>query len=190
MKSKVVSLVVACFVSMIAFGQSAPNGIAIKGGNVKNPTVNNGGNTAPAPAKASKYSCVAGPDEICPSDLWMEDYEKFLSIQSKYRPAPPPPPKMSQEMQDQLTGMIVRLNSQIPKGYDWNGEKKRYVKKVEAAQVPVPAPAPAPAPVPDTSPKPVPTPAGSPLPAPTQQVPPKGDASVKTTASDVQQARK
>lgn len=67
------------------------------------------------------YTCVAGPDEQCPSDLWWAEYQKYRVLEKKYTPP--------QEVADQMSGMALRLAKQIPDGFIVSDEKKRWVKK-------------------------------------------------------------
>ena len=71
------------------------------------------------PAPKAGYSCVAGPDEICASDLWYAEYKKLKALQEKYS-AP-------QDVQDMMSGMNMRLAKQIPAGYGWDEGKQRFV---------------------------------------------------------------
>lgn len=84
---------------------------------------------------ASKpYSCVAGPGEECASDLWYADYLKWRDLTDKY--------KAPQEVQDQINGMALRLNQQIPPGFQWSEVKQRFVKS-PPPQAPTNTPVPA-----------------------------------------------
>ena len=89
--------------------------------------------------KAEKYTCVAGPDEQCASDLWYADYLKYEVLTKKY--APP------QDIVDQMQGMQDRLIKSVPAGYTWDATKKRFVKipvaQVSQQQQPAPVPQPA-----------------------------------------------
>lgn len=91
----------------------------------------------PTKAKATTskpYSCVAGPGEECASDLWYADYLKWRDLTDKY--------KAPQEVQDQINGMALRLNQQIPPGFQWSEVKQRFVKS-PPAQAPTNTPVPA-----------------------------------------------
>lgn len=79
-------------------------------------------------SKPSVYKCVAGPDEKCASDLWMADYEKLIALQKKYA-AP-------QDVIDMMSGLRMRLSQQVPAGFGWDDEKKRFVKLPEAPKPP------------------------------------------------------
>lgn len=67
-----------------------------------------------------KYSCVAGPNEQCASDLWFADYQRLKALQEKYS-APP-------DVRDLMVGIATRLNQQIPTGYRWDEAKTRFIK--------------------------------------------------------------
>jgi hypothetical protein len=83
--------------------------------------------------KAKKpYSCSAGPDEVCPSDLWYADYLVWHATNMKY--------SVPKDVQDLQNGRAQRLNKEIPPGYEWSDAKQRFVKM--KPQVPVPTPAP------------------------------------------------
>lgn len=85
------------------------------------------------PKKEAKYVCFAGPNEICPSDLWVADYEKLLALRKKYS-AP-------QDIQDMMNGMGNRLAQQIPQGYGWDEKKQRFVKTEAPPVAAAPPPA-------------------------------------------------
>lgn len=70
--------------------------------------------------ESPKYSCVAGPEEVCASDLWYADYMKWKALQAKYA--------VPQEVADQLRGMAIRLSESVPAGMRWDEAKQRFVK--------------------------------------------------------------
>jgi len=74
---------------------------------------------AAAPA-ASAYSCVAGANEQCASDLWMADYRQLKAIQARYQ-AP-------HDVQITIQGLASTLQASIPQGYTWDEKKERFVK--------------------------------------------------------------
>jgi len=80
----------------------------------------------------AKYTCVAGPDEVCPSDLWVTDYQKMKAIMAPYV-AP-------QEKQDLANGIAVRLNREIPPGYYFDEKKLRFVKAQVSTNAPIASP--------------------------------------------------
>ncbi len=89
--------------------------------------------TNPTPAPA----CAAGPDEKCPSALFMADFQRVKSIQKELRDAG------IQQRQDEIQGIVSRLQGQIPSGYSWDETKMRFVKiPVQAAPPPPPPPPP------------------------------------------------
>lgn len=94
------------------------------------------------PTAAKPYTCVAGPDEVCASDLWYADYLKFKALGAKYVIPQEILKKyqMPQDVQDQIKGWGLRLASAAPKGFDWSEEKQRWVK-IPVQQVAQPAPA-------------------------------------------------
>jgi hypothetical protein len=82
----------------------------------------------PTPTPKEKpYTCVAGPHEICASDLWYADYLRLEALTKKYA-AP-------QDVQDMMNGMTLRLQQQIPQGYHWDSQKKRFVESQAAPTV-------------------------------------------------------
>jgi hypothetical protein len=93
--------------------QPPPQSISSSGNNSPNVVDNKGSVTVTTP-------CVAGPDETCPSDLWMADYDRLMSMRARYQ-AP-------QDVTDQMNGMDARLARDIPPGYYFNVPKKRFVK--------------------------------------------------------------
>lgn len=80
--------------------------------------------------KSSPYSCYAGVDEQCPPEAWMKDFQWLKEKQEKYR-AP-------QDVIDQMNGVNWRLRESVPKGYDFNEQKMRFVK----TKTPTPQPTP------------------------------------------------
>jgi hypothetical protein len=92
---------------------------------------------APAADAAAEYmkalpptNCVAGPGEKCPTPEWYADYQNLKASQAKYR--------IPKDEQDRLTGVIYRLNSEKPAGYDWDEATQKFVAKVNPAAPPTP----------------------------------------------------
>jgi hypothetical protein len=78
------------------------------------------------------YSCVAGPDEICASDQFVQDWNQFVSIRDKYQ--------IPHDAQVTMTGIVATLKEQVPAGYEWNEKKLRFVKqKPPQAQAQLPS---------------------------------------------------
>jgi len=73
--------------------------------------------TTPAPASDP---CTAGLDEICPKSEWLVSYDRMMAIQNKY--------KMPQDEADLVNGMSLRLSQEVPQGYRWDGDKRKFVK--------------------------------------------------------------
>jgi len=102
--------------------------------------------TAAAPKKATATSaasapCTAGLDEICPKSEWLVSYDRMRAIQNKY--------KMPQDEADLVNGMSLRLSQEVPQGYRWDGDKRKFVKVAVATGTanpnqtpPTPTPAP------------------------------------------------
>lgn len=84
----------------------------------------------PQPKSSKPYTCVAGPDEKCASDLWYAEYQKLRALVAKYQIPPELAKKyqMPQDVQDQVNGWATRLAREVPAGYQWNEEKQRYTK--------------------------------------------------------------
>lgn len=96
---------------------------------------------SPSKPKTEKpYTCVAGPDEQCASDLWYADYQELKALIAKYQIPPELAKKyqMPQAVQDQVRGWSERLASAYP-GYQWNEAKQRFTK-LPTPQAAVPAP--------------------------------------------------
>ena len=83
-------------------------------------TLTDGGAGTPA-TLAPKADCMAGVDEICPTADWYRDYQKLMALNAKY--------KIPQDQQDYINGLLARLRQAIPQGYDWNEDKRKFVKK-------------------------------------------------------------
>lgn len=76
--------------------------------------------TSTSKPSSPDYKCVAGLDEQCASDLWYTDYQKLRGLQKQYN-AP-------QEVADQMSGLAMRLNQQMPPGFNWDEGKQRFVR--------------------------------------------------------------
>jgi hypothetical protein len=92
----------------------------------------------PKPAPAEKpYACVAGPDEQCASDLWFADYTKMVELRKQAQEAYAK--SGAQEKFDLANGIDQRLGGQVPPGFRWDAEKKRFVKIASPAALAPPA---------------------------------------------------
>jgi hypothetical protein len=100
------------------------------------------------PAPSKPYSCVAGPDELCMSDIFYADYVRWKALQAEVAKDLQSPALLAiQNKQDQLNGMTQRLAGQVQTltqqhpGFTFDDEKVRLVKAPPAKE---PAPAPVP----------------------------------------------
>lgn len=99
----------------------------------------------PMHSQAAAYSCTAGPGEQCFSDLFYADFERFTSLRAKVVAMQKDPDTKSLEMSeksDQLNGMAMRLNNEIPKGYVVDEKKLRFVSTAPPVAAAQPSPAP------------------------------------------------
>lgn len=93
-------------------------------------------------APDSTYSCVAGKDEICASPEFYADFQRWEVLKDDVQTEQKTKvPSDLQEKLDRLSGMTNRLQQSMPHGYDWNIEKKRFVKAAPIAPLPPPVPA-------------------------------------------------
>lgn len=113
--------------------------------------------TKPVAQKAVKpkakavEKCLAGVNELCASDKFYAEYQRYKDYQVKYAP-----PK---DVQLIMKGITADLNEEIQvemkQGFTWNEQKMRFVKpEPPVAAKPVTPPSGPVAPVPD--PKPLP----------------------------------
>jgi hypothetical protein len=92
---------------------------------------------------AATYTCVAGPGEICFSDLFAAEYKRWQGLRDKKTHMEQDAAKSGdftlelEAVQDQYTGMTTRLSQQLPSkklGYDADyqvdDKKLRFVKVV------------------------------------------------------------
>jgi hypothetical protein len=104
------------------------------------------------PVKKAVEKCLAGVNELCASDKFYAEYQRYKDYQVKYAP-----PK---DVQLIMKGITADLNEEIQvemkQGFTWNEQKMRFVKpEPPVAAKPATPPQVAPvAPVPD--PKPLP----------------------------------
>lgn len=110
----------------------------------------------PTSAKVSLDApCVSGPTVQCPSPEFLKDFDHLQDINNlvhEIQSAPiseisklkPVQPAGIQDYLDLSTGISMRLRQQIPPGFQWDQDKKEFVRMAPAAPQPVP-PAPVPA---------------------------------------------
>jgi hypothetical protein len=99
------------------------------------------------------YSCTAAAGEQCFSDSFDADFERFKSLRGQVLAMQKDPDTKAlamAEKSDQLNGMAMRLNNEIPKGYVVDEKKMRFVSvaPTTAANAPSPSTTPQPAPPP------------------------------------------
>lgn len=83
------------------------------------------------------YSCVAGPDELCASDQFFSDYQRWKTLKADLaKQQESTELRDLQNKSDQLSGMTTRLSQQIPQGYAWDEKKSRFVKASPSAPPP------------------------------------------------------
>lgn len=99
----------------------------------------------PAPVKKLVTSCVAGPNEKCPSDLQIREWTEIKALEAKY--APPTP---TDDDRIRYQGLVSDWNKNIPTGFHWDTVKTRWVVNPPEAPKPEPAkPAPTTPPAPE-----------------------------------------
>lgn len=82
--------------------------------------------------------CTAGPGELCPSDSFYRDFERWSKLKKKVEAQQDSSEAIdAQNQADEFSGMTQRLVGQVPKGYDWSEEKRKFL-----ARPAPPAPAP------------------------------------------------
>jgi len=92
---------------------------------------------------AKPYSCVAGPDEQCASDQFYADFKHWQELRDDLKNSQQVPQvRELQDKTDLFNGITTRLNSQVPKDYQWNEQKMRFVKAQAPNSVTMQAPAP------------------------------------------------
>jgi len=77
------------------------------------------------------YSCVAGPNEKCPSASWYKDYQRYKALSDELHPAPKLSAEKVQQKQDEMNGIGARLSAEMQQdyaGYKWDEGKQRFVK--------------------------------------------------------------
>ena len=90
---------------------------------------------AAACAKKEAYHCLAGPNEQCATEEWYSELQDLQALNKKYSP----PADVQREMKEKL----ALLQSTVPQGYDWNDEKKKFVKRAAPPMPTVANPVPA-----------------------------------------------
>lgn len=75
--------------------------------------------------QSAAQTCVAGPNEKCPSDLTISEFQEIKSLEAKYNPKPPTPP---QEIKIRYMGLVTDFQQQKPQGFHWDEKKMRWVK--------------------------------------------------------------
>lgn len=98
--------------------------------------------------KPAAQACVAGPGEICPSDIQLREVKEMQAIDASFQ-------KRLKQFQDdnaepriRYNGLLKTVSDERPKGYDWDTQKSRWVKTPAPVANSSPAPSPA---IPQTS---------------------------------------
>ena len=82
----------------------------------------------------AEFSCSPGPDEQCPSDLFLSDYRRLKQLNAEITKESRSDEQLAlQRKIDETLGISQRLNAQIPAGYKWDEKRERFIK----APVPV-----------------------------------------------------
>src|SRR5690348_11363751 len=74
------------------------------------------------------HVCVAGPNEVCPSDAFIKDYDNLKSLQADLNQRlESDAVKKVVEEQDEINGGVQRLSKLVPQGYTFNEDKLKFV---------------------------------------------------------------
>jgi hypothetical protein len=72
------------------------------------------------PKPVASLPCAAAPGDQCPPAAWIADLERVRQLQAPYT--------MPQDTQDLISGVLARLQRDIPAGFQWNESKRAWVK--------------------------------------------------------------
>lgn len=86
------------------------------------------------PASAAQ-TCIAGPDEKCPSDLTIKELDEIKAMEKKFAP-----PKPTDAERVRYIGLVGDFGQQKPKDYHWDDAKLRWVKDPSAVAATAPTP--------------------------------------------------
>ena len=124
MKAAIVVLAAMAMVGCVK--QPPPQNISSSGNNSPNVVGNKGSVMVTTP-------CAAAPGDQCPPAAWIADLERVRQLQAPYT--------MPQDTQDLISGVLARLQRDIPAGYQWNESKRAWVKIAPPVpQAPAPQP--------------------------------------------------
>jgi hypothetical protein len=81
---------------------------------------------------APAYHCLAGPNEQCATEEWYSELQDLQALNKKYSPPA--------DVQKQMKEKLALLQSTVPAGYDWNDQKKVFVKRAAPPSLTQPVP--------------------------------------------------
>jgi len=93
-------------------------------------------------SSAQAQTCVAGPDEICPSDIELGEVTEMKALNDAFQKKLKAFQDSNAESRIRYNGLDRTLALEAPKGYQWDEKKNRWVKTPAqaASSTPVPAP--------------------------------------------------
>jgi hypothetical protein len=80
--------------------------------------------TAACAKKPEPYKCLVSPNDPtqqCASEEWYSELQDLQALNKKYSPPA--------DVQKQMKEKLALLQSTVPQGYDWNDQKKVFVKR-------------------------------------------------------------
>jgi hypothetical protein len=77
----------------------------------------------PQPVSAS---CVAGDNELCPSDEWLRTYREAKALEKEINDDSAN--QRLQQKRDLLAGMGQRLGQNQPAGYQWSEQRQKFTR--------------------------------------------------------------
>ena len=111
-----------------------------------NACVTNSAKSDPSPAS----TCQAAENELCPNQKFLDEYGYWQALGDKLNDFwRSDKGREIQGEQDQLNGMAQRLSSEFPPGYQYDGNRKKFIRVQQSPQPQTAAPAPAAPPAPD-----------------------------------------
>lgn len=88
----------------------------------------------PSPKKSTaktEEKCAAGLNELCASDKFYAEYDRYKAYQAKYGP----PPDVTLIMKGIMADLNEEIQAEMKQGYSWNEQKMRFVKPEPTAAV-------------------------------------------------------
>jgi hypothetical protein len=102
--------------------------------------------------KSATQTCVAGPGEICPSDIELEEDAEMKALDASFQKKLKAFQDGNAESRIRYNGLKLTLFQESPKDHTWDPDKRRWVTPPAQAATSNPTPAP-------VNPKGVPVPA-------------------------------